>query len=335
MGHKMRNSFRPASMRNFSNYILERYILIDDVTLTDESKDRFVKEINERLWLAIQEANALVKGRVLPFVVVRRVVKDNTKLRIIINDFDCEKGVNEYEEIKELDIKKLTHLINFKDLPPQRRVMSSDDILQSNARIIVDKKDQVSAAVDIFLDIAMFNSYSYLKEMALEDKKIFSKRKMAFYEKTKRANDNIYYLIDENNPPAYFSFAFAARTDYRKIDYNKYIGIWNKFLNDQYATLTNTNMPPEKQMLYYRDKDNIENKYFSSDFWRNYSGDYLLLRINRTPDTSERSDEITNYFGIEEMRIGATKLVPLGMYFDAFVKKQLDELYISAFKVVC
>ena len=143
MGRKMRNIFRPATMRNFSNYILERYMLIDDTSSTEEDKDKFVKEINERLWFAIQETNAIVKGRILPFVVVRRVVKDNTKLRIIVNDFDADKDITDYEEIKEVEISNLTHLINFKTLPPQRRVMVSDDIIPGNAKMIVDKKDQI------------------------------------------------------------------------------------------------------------------------------------------------------------------------------------------------
>lgn len=335
MGRKLRNTFRQATMRNFSNYTLERYILIDDASSTEEEKDKFVREINERLWLAIQETNAIVKGRILPFVVVRRVVKDNTKLRIIINDFDSEKEINEYEEIREIDISNLTHLINFKTLSPQRRVMVSDDIIPGNAKMIVDKKDQISAAIDIFLDIAMFNSFSYLKAMDTKSKQLFSEMKLDFYEMIKSSDYNIYYLIDEKKPPTYFSFAFAARTESKKLDFNKYVSIWNKFIRERYANCKNVNMPPEKQLQLHKDKDNLDNKYFSSDFWKKYSGDYLLLRLNREPNTSERANEMIEFFGIDEMHIGATKLVSLSEYFETYLKKQIDELYISAFKVVC
>ena len=39
------------------------------------------------------------------------------------------------------------------------------DFLRSNARMLIDEHEQVSAAVDIFLDIAMFNSISFLKKL--------------------------------------------------------------------------------------------------------------------------------------------------------------------------
>lgn len=336
MSRKMRNTFRPATMRNFSNYILERYILIDDASTTEAQKDQLVKDINERLWLAIQETNMLIEGRILPFVVVRRVIVDNTKLRIIINDFDSNKAVNQYDEIREIDIHKLTHLINFKLLSPQRRIMVSDDIIPGNAKMIIDHKEQISAAVDIFLDIAMFNSYSFLREMELREKQAFSKVKLDFFLYNRNILDReFYYFLDKNKPPKYFSFAFAARVDYNRFDFRKYIDLWNKFIEYKYNGFCNVNITPVEQIEFYKDKENIDKKYFDSSFWGNYSGDYLLLRLNRKPNKYEHRIQLFNYFGITEMHEGATKLVPTVQYFDAFLKKQIDELYISAFKVVC
>ena len=51
--------------------------------------------------------------------------------------------------------------------------MVCDDIIPGNAKMVIDKEDQLSAAVDIFLDIAMFNSYSFLNEMPHEEKVMF------------------------------------------------------------------------------------------------------------------------------------------------------------------
>ncbi len=333
---KMRNTFREATMRNFSNYTLERYILIDDTSSDDEEKDKFVKEINERLWMAIQETNAIVGGRVLPFVIVRRVVKDNTKLRIIINDFDSAKTINDFEELKEIDIEDITHLINFKTLTPQRRVMVSDQAIPGNAKIIIDKKDQISAAVDIFLDIAMFNSVSYLATMPLKQKQEFSKLKLGFYNRIKDQNDySCYYLIDRKESPSYFSFAFAARIDHKKIDYDNYVNIWNRFLKTEYPDCQNINVSPQEQLKFYRDRGNLDNKYFDSTFWEKYKGDYLLLRINREPRDTDHAESLANNLGINEMHVGVTKLVPTSRYFESFIRRQIDELYISAFKIVC
>ena len=92
---------------------------------------------------------------VLPFVCVRKVVMYNSKLRVIINDFNCschEEGLN---ETREIDPSEITHLINFKTLTPQRRVIVQDSLVPSDARMIIDEKDEIAAAIDIFLDIAI------------------------------------------------------------------------------------------------------------------------------------------------------------------------------------
>ena len=83
MSEKMRNTFRSATMRNFSKYTIVRYIYIDDKLSTDEEKDLFVKEINERLWAVIQDVNAYAKNRVLPFVIVRRLLFSKIVWRFI------------------------------------------------------------------------------------------------------------------------------------------------------------------------------------------------------------------------------------------------------------
>lgn len=333
--NKIRNIRREATMRNFSTYEFERYIFIDDSTTDEDEKNKFVKEINERLWLAIQETNSYAKGRLLPFLNVRRVVKDKTKLRIIINDFDCKKGLSDYEEMREISIDDLTHLINFKTLSPQRRVMVSDSIIPGNSKIIIDKKDQISAAVDIFLDISMFNSISFLNNMDLQSKKRFSKQKLDFYNNTKSTDDNLYYFIDEKKPPAYFSFAFASRLDSKSIDYSKYVTTWDRFLKEKYAGEQLKNISPPNQLDFHRDKKNLDKKYFDLDYWKDKSGDYLLLRINKEPGSSDREQAFATYFGNDDIHVGITKIVPISEYFNKFLRKQIDELYISAFKVIC
>ena len=330
---KFRNMLRPAKTRNFSLYTIERYIYIDDEELDEEKKNAFVKEINERLWLSIQETNALAKGRVLPFVNVRRVIKDESKIRIVINDLESDKKTIDY-----VDLDKTSHVINFKTLSPQRVVMVSDNELNGQARMILDRDDQISAAVDVFLDIAMFNAISFLKDLSLEQKQDINTTKIEFLNSNIGINNSIYYRIDSDEPPTYFSFAFFARTDYGTIDYEKYVNIWDEFLNLYFENEHFVNERPEKQLEYHRDRKNIESKYFDPDHWLTYEkGDYYFLRYNSTPNDNQREQQIKNYFGIicdDDMHIGATKVVNSSEYFTQFLRRQIDELYISAFKIV-
>jgi len=333
---KFRNVIRPGYMRNFSKNIIERYIMIDDALMSYEEQDAFVKKINERLWHLIQEVNAVVEGIVLPFVCVRKVVMYNSKLRVIINDFNCSCHEEDLDEAREIDPSEITHLINFKTLTPQRRVIVQDSLVPSDARMIIDEKDEIAAAIDIFLDIAMFNAHSYLYNMEMVDKKAFSIRKLSFYEEqSAQKRMTSYYDIDENEKPAYFSFAFAARTSTSTFDVYRYVEIWRKFIQSEFANENNINKKPHEQLLQYIDKDNIDTKYLNEEFWETYSkGEYLFLRVNREPNTDEQKERLLMYFRATQFRIGLVKIVPISEYHNPYLTPFLQELYVSAYKIV-
>lgn len=337
MSVKLRNEQRNGFMRNFSKFVIERYIIIDDDSLNDNEKDLFVSEINEALWLAIQETNMYAQNRILPFVLVRRVVEVNDELRIIINDIDSDRKFDDYENEnrEKIDIKQLSHLINFKTISPRRQIQVSDHLIPGNAKMIVSHSNQVAAAVDIFLDIAMFNSIGFLKELDIEHKRDFSELKYRF---AKEQNLSSYYKCCENNPPSYWSFAFSARIDTKNIDYFKYVSLWDMFLKTTYPKKTYDKsplVPPYKQMEYHKDRENFEKVYFTKEYWTEYAhGDYLIIRINREPNDNERKLLIINLFGIPKFHIGAVKVIPANDYFKQFIYKQMEELYISAYKIV-
>lgn len=56
MSKKLRNTIRPAFMRNFTRNTLERYILLEIDDMNNIEKDKFVSKINEKLWYAIQKS---------------------------------------------------------------------------------------------------------------------------------------------------------------------------------------------------------------------------------------------------------------------------------------
>lgn len=331
MSKKFRNMLRKATMINFSKNALYRYILIED-SRTDATKDDFTKEINNRLWHAIQEVNALSHGRTLPYVHVVRAVKDASKLRVIINDNENYSDFSSIINNSEINISDLSHLINFKTLGPQRIIKVSDELINGDAKLLVDIKDQKAAAVDIFLDIAMFNSYSFLRDLPLSEKRKFNRKKYNYFNKI---NEQSYYVFSADEPPAYYSFAFSARETTYDFDYAKYVDLWNDFISSEYNTSLNQNSLPHEQIKLHRDYDNLKDKYKFNDYWNKFSnGDYLLLRINQRPNRINTEKRILDYFGLTTFNIGETIVVDIKEYFDPFIKRMIDELIISAFKIV-
>lgn len=181
---------------------------------------------------------------------MRRVYKiGNNQIRIVINNLESKTAFNELTD-NVIDIDELSHLINFKTTSPQRKIMVSDDVIPGNARMIIDKEDQLSAAVDIFLDISI---HSLMLILFLE---------------------------------TYYSFAFLARIDGKNLDYFKYIDLWKNFILSQYASYTNDIMSIVEQLNFYKDIENLDKEYLAPEYWNGYKGDYLLLRINREPNTN-------------------------------------------------
>ena len=334
MSTNLKNEIRKAPMRNFTTYTIERYLIIENESLNEQQKDEFVKKINEELWYAIQETNAVFEDRILPYVLVRRAIKDKhdtSKLRIIINDLDDDTEFGDLKDITSIKISDLSHLINFKTLAPQRRVIVSDERIPGNARIIIDIEDQISAAVDIFLDIAVFNSIPTLSQLSLKEKQKFSQTKLDFY---KNQNLNSYYFIDPVTPPSYFSLSFSARIDKKTIDYNKYKYLWDKFLETYKYKSPISNIPITNQISYHVDINNLPASLQTTNYWKSYNGAYLLLRINKKPNDIERENILCNFFGITTFNIGEIKIVPLSNYYNSYIRKQMNELIVSAFKVI-
>lgn len=337
MSTDIRNEQRNGFMRNFSKFVIERYVIIDDDTMSENEKDTFVSDINEALWFAIQKTNMYAKNRILPFVKVRRVVEVDDKLRIIINDIDSQTKFYDYENMdtEELNIEEISHLINFKTVSPRKQIQVSDHLIPGNATMIVSRSNQIVAAVDIFLDIAMFNSIDFLEKFDIKSRRDFSKLKYDFAVKN---NLDSFFKCCKENPPSYWSFAFSARTDAKNIDYFKYVALWDRFISETYpGQKINISpiIPPHEQMKYHRDSASLEKSVFTSDYWKDLNkGDYLFIRINREPNDNERKALICQLFGVTKFHIGITKVIPLNECFMDFVYQQMRELYISAFKVV-
>ncbi len=321
-----------ALLLNYSTCYIERFIILDNPKFKDEETvNSFIASINKTLNRCIQELNIKIEGRTLPFMKVKKIIKEQDKIRIIISSLDSNNLLRDLDELDDFDIKKTSFLIKFIKLGPQRIITGSKE-RDINAEMLMDLESQVAAAVDIFLDIAMFHSYSFLDNMDLSAKKQFNKSK---YEYFLNHNLNSYYRIEENSSPKFLSLAFAARTDIKKINLDKYVQLWNDLIEELYPSAIHAMPTPMEQIKKHRDLEMIDKRYSNERFWKKYSkGDYLLLRINRAPRMNKRKQQIADYFGIPKFHLGAIKIVPCHEYFNPFIKKQIDEHYVSAFKIV-
>ena len=319
-----------ARLSVYSNYYIERYIMIDN-NMNQNEKDLFIKRINKRLDYLIQEINANVTGRTLPFIRIREVYREDQEFRIIINDFD---DTNSFEAYSVLNPEEVSLLINFRELESQRIITVCDEFIPGDAKMLIDNESQIAAAVDIFLDISMFHSYSFLDKFAVKEKKEFNVLKL------KNFTDNelkSFYYIDKNNLPAFLSFAFAARKGYNDNDFDiyDYCKYWDNFIRQYFGNMHHIMDKPEKQVALHNQIGMLDSRYTSREYWAKMDhGDYLLLRINREPNTNEEKEQLAQYFKIPKFHCGATKVVPISEFFTPYLRKQIREHYVSVIKIV-
>lgn len=241
-------------------------------------------------------------------------------------------------KIKFLDIDNVSHIISFKRLGPQNIIRVGDELRPGTAEVWTDSTNQLAAAVDIFLDIAMFNSIPYFRDkLSIEEKQDFNSIKLAFFNKN---NFNSYFVIDKNAPPSYISFAFAFRQGVHKIDYSGYVDCWDEFIESDLITQKFGEIKikmesPEIQIKQHKNFNQLPQMYSSNKYWQKFQqGDYLLLRVHSLPNTAERARKIKRFFGIVECQVGPVKIVPISDYFRPDIKRDINEGNISAFKVV-
>lgn len=313
-----------GNSQNFTDKTLTRHILIDKSIMHEETQRILIENINKKLNSLIQDINAYSRGRILPYIKVQRVIEQNDELRIVINELDSQTI--------HMDRNNLSLLINFRLPTAQRIVTVCDDLIRGDAKMIIDLESLESAAVDIFIDIAMFHSYSFLDIMANEEKQDFNRIKYNFFIGN---NYKSFYYIDIDSPPRFLSFAFAARKGISEFNIIEYCNIWESFINSNFENQVHINLPPNQQMKYHLQAGMLDKRYFTSKFWDGYlQNDYLFLRINREPNTNERKEKLAQYFGIPKFHCGATKIVPVSEYYKPFLKTMLNEHYVSVFKIV-
>lgn len=324
---------KEKDLSNFSKFIEKRYILVLGEWKQEKAKyEQIQNKINNQLALIIQELSLKLTDRQIPFAKVEFVERvTNDKLRVMVFDKTNEdiepQYINDYQE---------SHLISIRITSGHRNVVADHKRSYANAEMIIDEEYIVCAIIDIMLDIAMFNSYSFLKGLSEVQKHEFSELK---YRNYKENNYDCFFHYREilNTSPKYFSFAFSARKSKTEVYLDEYIYLWNAFTKKEFSERTNTIGSILSQLKYHKSYAQITKDGAKKDINNLFesTGSKLLLRINKVGKLNQKGrGDIANYFGVPKFHVGTLKVVDIDEYYNPRLSNYLKSSHISAFKVV-
>lgn len=328
MSNNRKNRKEPSFLRNFTEHILQRKIWLEANYAKEHNNTiEDLRTLTETLNKYIQDLNLEVQ-RNIPYVSLDTITEVDEAVRMFIRQQAQYDDANFLLEIGNQYIS-LTHFI---DLFVSEGVFEIDRSSSKvfNAEIIFNSEYTRMVIIDIFLDVALFNSYSFLREEEISEKQAFGKKKYKYFRK-----HNLTTCFDEvNENLEYYSFAFSCHSESKgdifSVDLNKYIGIWEDFIREYYPKSVHTEMQIEQQ-LKMRVDDHLPIDYHN-EFDLKEPGIYFVLRLNRADLPSNIKARILAIFGGDEISFANLKIVTkdeLNNYTDL-----LKELYISAFKIV-
>ena len=104
----------------------------------------------------------------------------------------------------------------------------------------------------------MFNSFSFLKALNVEEKKKFSEKKYQFYSEEQLRC----FYIPPKEKLLYYSLSFSAR--YGKNDFNidEYISYWNRFIKKYYPDYTHREKSIKEQIAQHVDIEELPKHIF-------------------------------------------------------------------------
>ena len=203
----LKNEIRPAFLRNYTTKVKTRYIVVDRKKCPIKNIDGRIKSINDTANSIIQELNLLIHDRQLPYISLKVQGKSgfSKRTRAYIHDDQISSDYEKSMQDKIVKEKELSHILELLVANGFKRITISQ--LQYDAEIIIDNNLLNAVITDIVLDIIMFNSYSFLKSMTIEEKRKFTKQKYSFFIDNQLTCPYDY----KNEKPLYYSLAFSAR----------------------------------------------------------------------------------------------------------------------------
>lgn len=333
-----KNQKGDAFLKNFTTDYICRMILSENELINRKSvidkksmKDK-LKEITEDVNYLIQLLNMKV-CRNIPYLSLKFSVELSGDTRIMMRNSKENCDIRLQLDDTMLNFVNITHLLDLYICAGQKQIYNSG-VDKVNLEIVSDSMFKEIAISDIFLDIAMFNSFSFLKGMTNTAKKKFSKKKAEYYKNKKLES---FFDNEEDLDLDYYSFAFSCHVedgDRILFDIDKYIEIWEDFINIYYIGQSHIERSIEEQ-IEMRVDDHIPKDYYTR-FRTMKPGNYFIFRINKKEIPIKRKVSICNMFQTDNCSIGDLCIVNQKdaiNYFDTY-PEIFRELYIAVFKVV-
>ena len=281
----------------------ERYILVEKGNPAFRNINSIVGSINNTLYKIIQDLNLKITDRQLPYITLKVCYGNisntneneqllNKRVRVFVHNNDTDflfehKIQNEIDE--NMDI---SHILDLLIAYSYKKIKISD--LSCDAELIIDPSLLKCAIIDIILDIVMFNSYSFLKNLNTKDKKEVSAQKYSFF-----ISNNLPCFYDApKDKLMYYSLAFSARETNEKLNIDNYIKYWNSFVCAYYGGKKHREKSINEQLKQFVDYDQLPKNYYKR-FYKKAPGAYLVLRTNRDR-TQDIRPEIFKLFRIKK-----------------------------------
>lgn len=320
------NKVCKSPMKNFTRIKIQRSIVIESDNNCELCKQisHTMDDVNQ----VIQKLTLKTAGRQIPFISVVPVnynsmyKPDDT--RIILRDMQEPLAVNKHKIDGKNDI---SYLVEFQLSAEYNQITFSNSIC--DAKIVIDKKYLAAATTDLFLDSVMFNSYSFLCEMSIEEKRKFSKQKFDYF---KNKELKCFYTYDIGDELLYYSLAFSARkkTDY--IDIPTYIALWDDFLRTYYPNEYHIEKSLEYQLKQHKNYGHLPCKKILKKCESLPKGTYLFIKVNRQPKSPKNISRMQSVFGNAHLTLGSWKIISIEKYDE--IKSLTQMCYISVFKLI-
>lgn len=244
-----------------------------------------VSIIQNTLNLIIQELNLKI-NRNIPYMIVNCLEYVTERTRIFVRDkeeFDDENILLGVDGMMD-NFTNITHSVDCFQAAG-RMLIEKTNVSHStkhfDVTILFDKMIRELTIIDILLDIAYFNSYSFLRDMSLSEKRAFSKQKAEFFK-----SEGLPTVFNEpcSDDLDYYSLAFSCHKpnisdmehyEY-EIDIDKYISIWDKFIEKYYHNKKHQEISVQEQIMRRRNNHIPEDYYLK--FMDLQPGIYYILR---------------------------------------------------------
>ena len=280
------------------------------------ANNKLVKTLNKQLpGLEV----SIVKGTNAKQVLDERK-SDN--IRFVIHDAPQKIEMNHLSDcnshVIEISIDSDTH---------------SDDCTLFEVKYIINKKEDLYNIIEsVMLDIQMFYYYGFDNDfVSVKDRKIFSLYKVEFC-------SSLHNNVDENQK--YCSFASLCRNADGILDYDKYIKVWEDFVQyingktnaeNSIIECNNDNVVNEI-LLNHPYANQISTKKLCSLISKLKAGRYVLVFLYSNPRKHKDINRLLPMLKGKKLRRGTIKVVPYKEF--SKYQKESNFLYLYPFRIL-